>query len=360
MVTLKKKVVLVEDSPVVLEILQRLLSSSPEVDVVGIARDGEEGLAVITKTQPDVICTDLFMENMDGLELTKRVMAEDPRPILVISNFVQTTDIDNIYRLLQAGAADVFPKPTAGSPTDYEKLKAALIAKIRVLSSLKVAPQRRQPTVPTSVEPAISGSFSNIELQMANVTSRVQVMSIGSSTVGLQAIQKILGQLPSDFPLPVICTLHAGEGVLSGLVSWLSSQCSLQVKVAEVGELPGSGTVYFAPEKHHLELDSQGRFIYSTALPGEKYCPSITVMFQSIANFYGRATAGVLLSGLGHDGAEGLQAIAQAGGIAIAQNENGNTVFGVVKEAISLGAAHHLLPVENIAPFLLKAISRQY
>jgi two-component system chemotaxis response regulator CheB len=343
-----------------LEILQRLLSSSQEVDVVGIARDGEEGLEVITKTQPDVICTDLFMENMDGLELTKRVMAEDPRPILVISNFVQTTDVDNIFRLLQAGAADVFPKPAIGSPTDYEQLKAALIAKIKVLSSLKVVPKRKQLTLSTSVETAASGSVSNIKLEMANVTSRIQVITIGSSAVGLQAIQKIISQLPSDFPLPVICTLHVGEGVLSGLVSWLSSQCSLQIKVAEVGEFPASGTVYFAPEKYHLELDSRGRFVHSTALPGEKYCPSITVMFQSLANFYGKAMAGVLLSGLGNDGAEGLQAITQVGGIAIAQNENGDAVFGMVKAAISLGAAHHLLNIDNIAPFLLKTISRSY
>ena len=156
----QKKVVLVEDSPIALEILQRLLNSSPEVAVVGTARDGEEGLEVITKTQPDVICTDLMMENMDGLELTKRVMAQDPRPILVISNFVQNTDIDTIFRLLQAGAADVFPKPTTGSPTDYEKIKAALIAKIKVLSSMNVAAkpqQQKQPLTPPG-SPTTSGS----------------------------------------------------------------------------------------------------------------------------------------------------------------------------------------------------------
>src|SRR4028118_1450981 len=142
--TTSKKVVLVEGSPVALEILQRLLNSSPEVDVVGTARNGVEALEVITRTKPDVICTDFMMESMDGLELTKRVMAEDPRPILVISNFVQKTDVDNVFRLLQAGVSDVFPKPTTDSPTDYERLKSALVTKIKILSNMKVSQRRQQ------------------------------------------------------------------------------------------------------------------------------------------------------------------------------------------------------------------------
>lgn len=350
----QKKVVLVEDSPIALEILQRLLNSSPEVAVVGTARDGEEGLEVITKTQPDVICTDLMMENMDGLELTKRVMAQDPRPILVISNFVQNTDIDTIFRLLQAGAADIFPKPTTGSPTDYEKIRAALIAKIKVLSSMKVAakPQQEKQPLTAPGSPTTSGSSLKAETPVTNVTLSFRVICIGASTRGLQAIQKILGKLPADFPLPIICTLHVGEGVLSKLVDWLSLECKLRIKVAEIGESPEPGTVYFAPEKNHLELDSRGKFIYSRAVPGEKHCPSITVMFKSIASFYGKTTAGVLLTGLGHDGVQGLQAISQVGGLTIAQDDNG-VAFGMVKEALALGAAQHLLPIEDIPPFLL-------
>ncbi|NWF59695.1 MAG: response regulator [Fischerella sp.] len=355
----KKKVVLIEDSPVALEILQRLLNSSPDVDVVGTARDGVEGLEVISQTNPDVICTDLLMDNMDGLELTKRIMAEDPRPILVISNFVQKTDIDNVFRLLQAGAADVFPKPSTDSPTDYEKLKAALIAKIKVLSSMKVTLKGQQQLMTAPVELSTSGSILRRESLITNVGSRIKVICIGASTAGLQTIQKILSQLPSNFPLPVICTLHLSEGILSGLVNWLSSECQLRVKIAQVGEYPLPGTVYFAPEKHHLELDSLGKFAYAQALPGEKHCPSITITFKSIANFYSRATVGVLLSGLGSDGAEGLQMISQVGGMTIAQNEKSGAIFGMVKEAIALGAAQNLLEVEEIAPFLLKTISDQ-
>lgn len=355
--TTSKKVVLVEDSPVALEILQRLLNSSPEVDVVGTARDGVEALEVITRTRPDVICTDFLMENMDGLELTKRVMAEDPRPILVISNFVQKADVDNVFRLLQAGASDVFPKPNTDSPTDYERLKSALVTKIKVLSNMKVSARRKQQPLTGSVKPITSGAFSGNQPLMTNVSSRIKVVAIGASTGGLQSIQKILCQLPTNFPLPIICTAHVTQGVLSGLVNWLSSECGLKVKIAEVGESPSPGTVYFAPEKNNLELDMKGKFIYSTCPEADKHCPSISATFKSIARSYGKATAGVLLTGIGHDGAEGLQAIAQVGGITVGQDEKGGGAFGMVKEAIGLNAVQQVLGIEKIAPFLLKTIS---
>lgn len=127
------KVVLVEDSPVALNILHRLLDQAPEIKVVGTASEGQEALSVIASTQPDVICTDLQMPGMDGLEFTKALMGNSPRPVLVISNAVHPTDVDNIYSLMQAGAMDFFPKPTTGAPTDYEKLRGALVTKIRVL-----------------------------------------------------------------------------------------------------------------------------------------------------------------------------------------------------------------------------------
>jgi chemotaxis response regulator CheB len=131
------KVVLVEDSIVALEVLERLLNSAPEIDVVGTARDGAEALRVIDRSNPDVICTDLQMPNMDGLEFTQKLMEKHPLPVLVISNTVHPSDVDNIYNLMKAGALDFFPKPNSGSATDYEKLKSTLVTKIKVLSTKK-------------------------------------------------------------------------------------------------------------------------------------------------------------------------------------------------------------------------------
>jgi chemotaxis response regulator CheB len=137
MSTAPVKVALIEDSVVALEIMERLLKSAPEVEVVGTARDGKEGLAMVARTQPDVICTDLQMPEMDGLTFTKELMKTHPRPILVVSNAVHPGDVDNIYELMQAGAMDFFPKPTTGIPSDYEKLKSTLVMKIKVLASKK-------------------------------------------------------------------------------------------------------------------------------------------------------------------------------------------------------------------------------
>jgi two-component system chemotaxis response regulator CheB len=228
------------------------------------------------------------------------------------------------------------------------------VTKIKVLSNMKVTQKR--PGQPHSAKPMTSGAFSGNQPLMTNVSSRVKVITIGASTGALPAIQKIVCQLPANFPLPIICTVHVSTGVLSGLVNWLSGECPLRVKIAEVGESPAPGTVYFAPEKNDLELDDRGKFIYSDCPETNKHCPSITATFQSIARFYGKATAGVLLTGLGRDGAEGLQAIAQAGGITLAQDDKGGT-YGMVKEAMGLNAVQHVLSIEKIAPFLLKTIS---
>jgi two-component system chemotaxis response regulator CheB len=274
----------------------------------------------------------------------------------VISNFVQKADVDNVFRLLQAGAADVFPKPSTDSPTDYEKLKNALVTKIKVLSNMKVTKRQPGQSLMGSVKPTTSGAFSSNQPLMTNVSSRVKVIAIGASTGALPAIQKIACQLPANFPVPIVCTVHVSQGVLSGLVNWLSNECPLKVKIAEVGESPAPGTIYFAPEKSNLELNPQGHFIYSKCPETDKHCPSISAMFRSVARTYGRAAVGALLTGIGSDGAEGLQAISQAGGITLAQEEKGGT-FGMVKEAMNLNAVQQVLAIDKIAPFLLKTIS---
>lgn len=349
-------VLLVEDSPVALEIIKKLLASSPEVEVVGTARNGKEALDLIPKLQPAVICTDLHMKEMDGLEFTKQVMANNPRPILVISNAVQKEDTQNTFQLLEAGAVDVFPKPKTGLVSDYERAKRELISKIKVLSGVKVFTRRlQQPVVSKGVYAANNEFQSTTTGKIINITS-IRVVTIGASTGGPQALNKVLAPLPSNFPIPIICTQHISEGFLQGLVDWLAGECQLKAKIAQVGESPLPGTIYFAPERSHLELDAQGRFIYSFAPPVDGHCPSVTVTFKSVANFYGRATAGILLTGMGRDGAAGIQTIAKAGGITIAQDEKSSVVFGMPKEAIALGAVKHILPIQEIAPLLLNKI----
>jgi two-component system chemotaxis response regulator CheB len=351
------KVLLVEDSPIAVEILQRILKSSSEIEVVGVARNGKEALALIPKFEPNVICTDFHMAQMDGLELTRQVMANYPRPILVISNSVQADDSQNIFELLRAGATDIFPKPATGLPSEYEKIKQSLITKIKVLSGVRVFTKPLSKTAPGKAETPRTKLVQTTVPQSIKITSPVRAIAIGASTGGPQALLKVLSPLPSNLPLPIFCTQHISEGFLQGLVNWLASECHLKVKIAAEGESPLPGKVYFAPDCNHLELNSLGKFIYNPSGAVDGHCPSVTAMFQSIAKFYREKTLGILLTGMGKDGATGMVAIANAGGITIAQDEASSVVFGMPKEAIALGGAQYILPVQEIAPSLLKILN---
>jgi two-component system chemotaxis response regulator CheB len=182
------------------------------------------------------------------------------------------------------------------------------------------------------------------------------VLTIGSSTGGPQALQTIFEALPRQFPVPILCVQHISDGFLQGLIDWLNLKSALQIKIAIAGETPQPGVVYFPPERQHLQLNSQGRFEITRSAPVAGHCPSVTVLFESVAAYYRRSAVGILLTGMGRDGADGLKAIALAGGTTIAQNEATSVVFGMPKEAIALGAAQQVLPIQNIAPFLLEKV----
>lgn len=349
------RILLVEDSPVASAILQRLLRDEPDLEVVGVARHGIEALALMPEVNPHIICTDLHMPRMDGLELTREVMARCPRPILVISASVQEEDTQNVFRILEAGALDIFPKPITGLAAEYENAKRELLTKIRVLSGVSVFTQHRRDRSPS----LLATRPTPLPTTSARPTLDIRaprVLAIGASTGGPQALQTILEALPTQFPVPIMCVQHISEGFLEGLIDWLKLKSRLKIRLAAVGELPQANTVYFAPERHHLQLDSQGRFRLYQGAPVCGHCPSITLLFESVANYYRRSAAGILLTGMGRDGADGLHAIAQMGGTTIAQDEATSVVFGMPKEAIALGAAQHVLPIQKITPFLLHQV----
>ncbi|GAB4190567.1 MAG: chemotaxis-specific protein-glutamate methyltransferase CheB [Coleofasciculaceae cyanobacterium] len=302
------RVLLVEDSRLYLAILKRILNSSPQIEVVGEARTGLEALPLIPKFNPDVICTDLHMPQMNGLEFTSEVMALYPRPILVISASVQEDDTHHVFQLLEAGALDIFPKPRVGLAMDDELLQQALIDKITILSGVKVFKKKRKS--PSQVKNLETGQRSNFSL---NSYFKPKVVVIGASTGGPQALQELFSQLPSNFPLPVICIQHICLGFLQGFIDWLASSCRLPIQIAQPGDIPKPGIIYFPPEHQHLEVDAKGRFICSNAPPLDGHRPSVTVTFESVAKFYSKATVGILLTGMGRDGADGMQAIDRAG-----------------------------------------------
>ncbi|MBE9125619.1 MULTISPECIES: chemotaxis-specific protein-glutamate methyltransferase CheB [unclassified Coleofasciculus] len=346
------RVLLVEDSKISLVILRRILDSSPQIEVVGEAHTGLEALTLIPKIQPDVICTDLHMPQMDGLEFTSEVMTHYPRPILVLSVSVQQEDTHHVFEVLEAGAVEVCPKPLAGLTTDNEVFKRELIDKIIILSGVKVFKKTRKISSPAKTK------------NRFNVTTKFypkpKIIVVGASTGGPIALQELFSQLPLDFPIPVICVQHICLGFLQALIDWLMTSCQLPIQIAQPGEMPKPGIIYFPPEHRHLEVDGKGRFVCSDSEPLDGHRPSVTVTFESVAQFYGKATVGILLTGMGRDGAQGMQAIAQAGGVTIAQDEATSVIFGMPKEAIDLGAAKEVLPISAIAPMLLELLQKQF
>jgi two-component system, chemotaxis family, protein-glutamate methylesterase/glutaminase len=348
------RILLVEDSPVALTILRRVLQDEPDIEVVGTAPNGEEAIKLIPQVKPNLICTDLHMPRMDGLQLTEFVMEHFPCPILVISASVQDEDTDNVFRLLEAGALDIFPKPRTGLVTEYEKSKQDLLARIRVLSGVTVFTQRRtfQDKHSTTVTPAIPLP----PISLRRDIRQPQILAIGASTGGPQALHLLFQRLPSNFPVPIVCVQHISEGFLQGLVDWLHRECPFKVTIAQPGVVPQPGVVYFPPERQHLVISPTGKLSLSLESPVMGHRPSVSVLFKSVAQYYRRSCVGVLLTGMGRDGADGLLSIFEAGGITIAQDESTSVVFGMPKEAISLGAAQQVLAIQDIAPFLLNRV----
>ena len=331
------KVLLVDDSPLVLQVLQRQLSNSPEIQVVGTAANGSLALNLLPVLKPDVICTDLHMPVMDGLELTRAVMEHDPRPILVVTISAEPGS-HNVFSLLEAGAVDIFPKPKDILSADQDKLAAELASKIRILAGVKVFRRNHHPSVNGPQVPEAKGAL--------------RMVVIGASTGGPQALHEILKALPADFPIPVVCVQHIGSTFVADLVLWLHQACALQVCVAVQGVVAKPGVVYFAPAEVHLEWDDGRCFLLSRSPPVDGHQPSVTVTMNSAARCFGAASAGVLLTGMGSDGADGMLNIATAGGMTIAQDEASCIVYGMPKAAVERGAVQIVLPLEKIAQAL--------
>ncbi|MBF0515772.1 MAG: chemotaxis-specific protein-glutamate methyltransferase CheB [Nitrospirae bacterium] len=352
------KVLIVDDSPVAVEVLKRIFSSSDEIEVVGTARHGKEGLEMIPRLKPNVVCTDLHMPQMNGLEFVKEIMARHPLPILVISVSVSKGDDDNVFQLLEAGAIDVFPKPEGIMLGQSARFSADLIAKIKVLSGVVPFRKAKRQGVATPVGiapiPKPCADIDDARPTIEKLTRRLKMIVIGASTGGPQALETILKALPADFSIPIVCVQHISEGFMVSLVDWLKGRCKLKVAIARNNERPVPGNIYFAADDRHLKINGNGAFILSNEAPEGSHKPSITVTMASFAEHYGGGVLGVLLTGMGRDGAEGLLCISQAGGATVAQDEDSCIVFGMPDQAIKLGAAKYVLDINQIGRFLLK------
>jgi two-component system chemotaxis response regulator CheB len=340
------RVLLVDDSPIALELTRRMLAGAPGIVVVGAAGDGVQALQLIPKLHPDVVCTDLHMPVMDGYQLTREIMARHPLPILVLSVSVQAEQEHNIFQALDAGALDILAKPR-GLGSDFGVMAHDLVTKIRVLSGVKVIGRRRA-----------SRAGADTSAPALAWPTAPRIVGLGASTGGPQALERVLRQLPASYPLPLVCVQHIAAGFMQALVDWLDGCCLIRVCCAEEGRAPQPGIAYFAPDQRHIEVDDAGLLRCSSALAPGGHRPSVDVTFHSLARHYGAGAVGVLLTGMGQDGAQGMFDIARAGGLTIAQDEQSSVVFGMARCAIELGGVRHVLALERIGPALSALAAR--
>jgi two-component system chemotaxis response regulator CheB len=342
------RVLVVDDSPTLRQLIRSILESDPELQVVGQACNGEEAIALCHRLEPDIITTDICMPKMDGFEATRHIMAESPRPIVVLTSTKSDIELGISSKALEAGALMVVGKPH-GLPGEDPRADQ-LIAQVKTMARVKVVTRRwrleKKTPAPRRSEPALRPP-----------PGPVRLIAIGASTGGPPALQAVLGKLPAG--LPVVVVQHISPGFVQGLARWLNETTPLRVKVAESGEALQPGTVYLAPDGRHLLVTAGGHAWLKVSSPVGGHRPSATVLFQSVAQSYGPAAVGVLLTGMGKDGAQGFKALHDAGAHTIAQDEATCVVFGMPKQAIALGAVKEVLPLEQIGARLEALIAAQ-
>jgi len=323
-------VLVVDDSLFMQKVISNLLSSDPKISVVGTARNGEEALCKIPELKPDVITLDIEMPRMDGLTTLKHIMKTHPLPVIMLSALTQE-GAEDTFKALAYGAVDYVPKPSGQISLDLKLVKNELIAKIKAATSAKLLKHR----------------IKNLSLVAKSFDSKDKVITIGASTGGPQALTEILTRLPKDIP-PTLIVQHMPSGFTKAFAERLDKTCKFEVKEAERGDRVSEGLALIAPGDYHMTVAKNGRIQLEKGSRINNVRPAVDPMMYSAAETYGSKVIGVLLTGMGRDGAKGMKAIKEKGGITIAQDEKTSVVFGMPKAAIEEGCVDVVLPLHKI------------
>ncbi|MDB6137159.1 MAG: Protein-glutamate methylesterase [Verrucomicrobiaceae bacterium] len=340
----KVTVMIVEDSRVICEFLQHIINRDPRLQVIAVAGSGEDALRQLAQVRPDVISLDIRLPGMNGLEATQRIMTEHPTPIVVVSSDVEDEELNISMNALRAGALAVVQKPVGMAHADYEKLSASLCTKLFIMSQVRVIRQRYRTYVPAA------GTGGNLQPPPRISGVRPQVLALVASTGGPSALVRVLGDLAPGFNAPILLVQHITPGFVRGFVSWLGDVLPhLKVVEATRGMPLEPRTVYVAPANLHLAYAEPGTVLTVDTPPIGAQKPSGTVLFRSLAVIGSRAV-GVLLTGMGEDGAQGMREMSLAGAYTIAEDESTAVVYGMPAAAVRLGGVSAVLPLPDIGP----------
>ena len=335
------RVLVVEDSLSVREFLVYLFASDPEIQVIGTADNGEEALAAVQDIKPDVITMDIHMPKMDGYAATRIIMERFPTPVVIVTGSSSVKEMATTIGALEAGALAIVKRPAGIGHPDHAATARELIQTVKLMSEVKVVkrwPQRRM-----AAQDGVVESLNRRE---------VHLVAIGSSTGGPPVLQLLLSRLPKNFDVPIIIVQHIAQGFTDGFAQWLAESSGFPVSVAADGELMQPGHAYIAPHGFQTTVDNHGRISLQHGGPENGHLPSVSCLFRSVASAFGPGAVGILLTGMGKDGAAELGLMKAAGAVTFAQDKESSLVHGMPGEAISLGAASYVLPPDKIADVL--------
>ncbi len=344
------RVLIAEDSPTVRRHLALLINETSGMIVVGEARDGEEAVMLTGELKPDVISMDIRMPGMDGLEATRRIMSRLPTPVVIVSGVVER-DVDLSFQALQAGALAVVEKPPDRRDPTFAERQRQMVTTLAAMARVRVV--RRWDTMPSVMD---AGLTSGKRVSTGRLRLRPEVVAVGASAGGPGALRVLLRDLPAAFPTPVVITQHMPDEFVAGLARWLNKGTALGVRVATHNLVLEPGMVYLAPGVAHLAVARRDdTHLVAELIPEQglhRHQPAVDVLFDSVARVCGSAAVGVVLTGMGDDGAAGLWAMRQAGALTLAQDEASSTVFGMPRAAVAKGAVEHVLALSNLATTL--------
>jgi two-component system, chemotaxis family, protein-glutamate methylesterase/glutaminase len=342
------RVLVVEDSLTVASYMEWIFNQQPDMEVIGKVINGKEAVNFVKRDKPDVVTMDIEMPVMNGLEATRQIMELCPVPIVIVTASRNARETLMTMEALAAGALTLLEKPRGlNSPGGSSEI-AELVMQVRLMAGVKVITRWKTlsvspPKVP--IEWAISKEI--------DVSKTLRIVVIGVSTGGPAALQEILSPLDKNFPYPIVIVQHIALGFIEGMINWLSGILKIPVKIGKDGEIVQAGTVYFAPDAYHLTVTMSG-ILKLKKNSGDPFCPSVSRLFRSVYESYGRHCLAILLTGMGNDGALEMKLLHDAGAFTIAQHKDSALIYGMPAEAVKLNGVTKLLRTNEISEFLLK------
>ena len=343
-----KRILIVDDSATSREHLCYIINQADGLETIGTAKNGKEAIRLVKKLKPDLVTMDVNMPGMNGYDTTRKIMETYPVPIVIVSTTVNSKDTVDSFKIMDAGAVAAVEKPKGPGHPDSKGMVENLTNLLRLMSEIKVVRRKPKP-VNHSIkhkslikEPAIPpGSIKS-----------TRVVAIGASTGGPPAIKEILLKLPENFSFPILIVQHISPGFLPGMVKWLDSIIALPVKIPKNKGPLVKGSVYFSPDGYHMGINDKEEIVLNSQSSSNGIITSISHLFSSVSRIYEEKAVGILLTGMGKDGASGLLKMNQKGAFTIAQDKESSVVFGMPAEAIKINAATQILSLKQISNFL--------